>query len=1152
MGKTRFTSLDVRCLVRDIKTKIVGLRVANLYDVNNRTYIFKLAKPEQKVFLLVESGIRIHTTKFSREKKEVPSVFTLKLRKHIRTKRLENVEQVGMDRIVDFTFGTGPVQCHILVELYAAGNVILTDSDYKILTLLRPYKTDEDSTIVAVGQTYPIGNSKKMEMPTASTIQDLLKANSDLNLKEFLTQNFPFGAEMIEHIIQVSKLSPRSMLSPTDTSHIDILVKSLQDAFRFAESSLITKGYIVCVSDAQSITQKQSQPHQKKEKKKKKAVSPTEDIVDDPSKENISQDTEPTDQTKPKTNTVEQEQSFNDREASLSTITGEEENISQGSSQQSIIYDVFSPFLYKRFEASKYIEFSDFDTAVDEFFSKIELQKAEQLKREKEANVLMKIEKVREDQKKRIKSLEEQERDCLRCAQLIEANASLVDQAIESVNGLLSTQMSWNQIKDLIKQERKKGDPVASIIHALKFEQNQITLLLFENTENVEEETHGLPAEKVDVNLSLSALANATEYYQKMKRVCEKKQKTMDSAEQALKAAEKKARKQFGDVQSQTNITRIRKPYWFEKFNWFISSDNYIIVCGRDMQQNELLYKKYLQAGDIYVHADISGASSCIIKNPSGGEVPPRTLLEAGNMSVCYSAAWAQKIVTSAYWVYHNQVSKTAPTGEYLTTGSFMIRGKKNYLPPASLQMGFGILFRVADESIPNHINERKPKFLQQSEDDNSVVDEEQKVKQEDQLHWQDKEQHSSQKNDGKNVSMFTNEKSKNGQTVVSTENLPKLSQEISNKELKDYKQEQEEKGRHEREREQQELEGEKQEQEWQKQDEKTKSRENEESNSEDDGEADDNDGSSEEYEILNSSKFSITLTRDDAELSSLSALSTTSENNEAVLTQPSSQHPISKKKMSAYERRQMKKLKEGKVPQCQTAEQPKEGKVKKQLPLPRGKKGKLKRMQKKYRNQDEEERRIAMELLASAGPKKSDSDSAKTTAKKGETEKYFTSEKLKQKRLQRQNVVQERVTKENEQDEIDQLLKEEKLEQLTVDDIKKIEAIAAKGLGVNLAALTGMPKKEDILLYAVPVCGPYEAMQNYKYKVKLTPGPMKRGKAAKLAVAVFLQHPEATPRELELIKTISESELCQTIISDCKVNTPGLQNVQRKTKNKK
>lgn len=33
------------------------------------------------------------------------------------------------------------------------------------------------------------------------------------------------------------------------------------------------------------------------------------------------------------------------------------------------------------------------------------------------------------------------------------------------------------------------------------------------------------------------------------------------------------------------------------------------------------------------------------------------------------------------------QVSKTAPTGEYLVTGSFMIRGRKNYLPP---QVGAG------------------------------------------------------------------------------------------------------------------------------------------------------------------------------------------------------------------------------------------------------------------------------------------------------------------------------------------------------------------------------------------------------------------------------------------------------------------------------
>ena len=54
------------------------------------------------------------------------------------------------------------------------------------------------------------------------------------------------------------------------------------------------------------------------------------------------------------------------------------------------------------------------------------------------------------------------------------------------------------------------------------------------------------------------------------------------------------------------------------------------------MQQNELLVKRYLRPNDLYVHAEIQGASSIIIKNPNGGEIPPKTLLEAGTMAVCY------------------------------------------------------------------------------------------------------------------------------------------------------------------------------------------------------------------------------------------------------------------------------------------------------------------------------------------------------------------------------------------------------------------------------------------------------------------------------------------------------------------------------------
>ncbi len=54
-----------------------------------------------------------------KEKADTPSNFTLKLRKHLRTRRLDEVKQLGVDRVVDFSFGTGEACYHLILELYA-------------------------------------------------------------------------------------------------------------------------------------------------------------------------------------------------------------------------------------------------------------------------------------------------------------------------------------------------------------------------------------------------------------------------------------------------------------------------------------------------------------------------------------------------------------------------------------------------------------------------------------------------------------------------------------------------------------------------------------------------------------------------------------------------------------------------------------------------------------------------------------------------------------------------------------------------------------------------------------------------------------------------------------------------------------------------
>jgi len=78
-------------------------------------------------------------------------------------------------------------------------------------------------------------------------------------------------------------------------------------------------------------------------------------------------------------------------------------------------------------------------------------------------------------------------------------------------------------------------------------------------------------------------------------------------------------------------------------------------------------------------------------------------------------------------------------------------------------------------------------------------------------------------------------------------------------------------------------------------------------------------------------------------------------------------------------------------------------------------------------------------------------------------------------------------------------------------------------------------------LLFAIPVCGPYTAMTNYKFKVKLTPGNMKKGKAGRLALEIFSKLPEASQRERDLVKAIPENDLIQTIVAEVKISTPGL-----------
>ncbi|KAK7790282.1 hypothetical protein R5R35_003862 [Gryllus longicercus] len=1051
--KTRFSTFDLMCSITELQ-RLIGMRVAQVYDIDHKTYLIKLQRTEEKCVLLLESGSRMHTTSFEWPKNFAPSGFSMKMRKHLRNKRLESMKQLGIDRVVDLQFGSGEAAYHIILELYDRGNIILTDCDLTILNVLRPH-TEGEEVRFAVREKYPLDRAHQRKVLSQEEVEALLAtAKPGDNIKNILNRNTEYGPAILEHILLGAGFAANCKLGKS--FHVPQDIPRLLDAFQQAEALFDigqekpSKGYIVQKRDRRPLAD-----------------------------------------------------------------GGEEDFFSN---------QEFHPMVFQQHTNSPLREFESFDAAVDEFFSTLESQKIDMKALHQEKEALKKLENVRKDHSQRLVALEQTQEVDRRRAELITMNQQLVDHVVMAVRAMVASQASWPDIEEMVKAAQAQGDPVACLIHELKLSVNHVALKLSdpyadtyedddddddddgEDKDNKKEDS--AKSMIIDIDLDLTAFANARKYYDQKRSAAKKQQKTIDAQTKAFKSAEKKTKQTLKEVQAITHINKARKVFWFEKFHWFISSENYLVIGGRDPQQNELIVKRYLRAGDVYVHADIQGASSIVIKNPSNQPIPPKTLNEAGIMAMSYSVAWDAKAVTSAWWVHHDQVSKTAPTGEYLTTGAFMIRGKKNYLPHSHLIMGFSFLFKLEESSIERHKDDRKVRTHEEdtissvgSTLDNMSLLSEQEQDQE--IELEDSDEENDDGNEGSNEKC-----NEEGTGSVENEEKDRPASPNSNSQKDSLRESRE-----------------------QSPDVESVSAEEDSSH----------DAVKEEKEVefpdvelkiqhtgtavtLEVPTTPILLAKEEPEgdqvvfLGDDKPVLLRSNAGQQSKNKGSSRKQNKSDSKAVEHENEMNKRNQGKHEQPQQQQQQQ---------LKRGQKGKLKKMKEKYKNQDDEDRELMMKILKPEGSSKESKDKGKKKSKeqgKGQG--------------QRQQVVRKprpvqppKAQVEGEAGEDSDGGEEERVPAAEVD---------------MLDSLTGQPVTEDELLFAVPVVAPYSTLHSYKFKVKLTPGTGKRGKAAKTAMNMFLKDRNTTPRERDLIKSVKDEDLARNLPGKVKVSAPQLQKLKR------
>ena len=577
--KEEMSSVDIRYVVRELQW-LVGARVDKVYHDKDEIRI-KLRTKEGRADLILQAGRRFHLTSYVKEAPKSPSSFTMLLRKHLSGGFIDAIEQHGFDRIVKVRIG----DYTLIGELFRRGNIILVDSENRIVAALR-YEEYRDRAIKPKAEYhYPPARENPLEV-SKERFLELMREDEGLELVRALARKLNMGGMYAEEIsirAGFEKTTPVKELSDEDLLRVyEAMLKTFND--------------------------------------------------------------------EPRPNIV-----FKDGN----------------------MHDVV-PIELRIYENLEKRYFNTFSEALDEYFGRITLEKAriEQTKRleAKKRQLLTTLKK----QEEMLKGFEEGARANQEIGDLIYANYALIERLLEEFRKATET-LGWDEFKRRIEEGKKAGNKVALMVKGIDPKEKAVTI--------------ELEGKKVRLYLNRSIGENAELYYEKAKKFRHKYEGALKAYEDTRRKLDEVEKLIEEEMKKELNVKKIerRKKKWFEKFRWFVSSEGFLVLAGKDASTNEILIKRHMDENDLYCHADVYGAPHVVIKD--GQKAGEKTIFEACQFAVSMSKAWSRGVYSEdAYWAYPNQVTKQTPSGEYLGKGAFMVYGKRNWMRGLPLKLAVGVI----------------------------------------------------------------------------------------------------------------------------------------------------------------------------------------------------------------------------------------------------------------------------------------------------------------------------------------------------------------------------------------------------------------------------------------------------------------------------
>ena len=339
------------------------------------------------------------------------------------------------------------------------------------------------------------------------------------------------------------------------------------------------------------------------------------------------------------------------------------------------------PFVLSSFKDAEVKKVGSFSEAVDLLFSEGRVSEVRKQKSSAFDKRLAKVENIVESQRKSVEMLKSKQADLKSTIEVVYRNYQYISKIVERLNKAREAGHSWPDIIETAERERESGLVEAEMFRSINPEEKLVVLEIEEHSielnldKKIENFTDDLYNQVKNMNSKLSgAERTMNKYIADRDNLLEQKEDIMESVEDALPKARVAVKKE-----------------WYEKFRWFFTSGGFLAVGGRDATSNEMVIKKQMEIEDWVFHTSMAGSPFFLLK---GGKekASEEDIEEVAIATASYSRAWQNGYSTQeVFYVRPEQVSKKVEAGEFLTKGSFMVRGKKNILNP-ELEVCVGIV----------------------------------------------------------------------------------------------------------------------------------------------------------------------------------------------------------------------------------------------------------------------------------------------------------------------------------------------------------------------------------------------------------------------------------------------------------------------------